>query len=67
MAWTGATVAVIFTLASGKTRTGEAVGNPVLITEGKVTFIDGVFAVVVLVSVSSTPPVGGGPIRSRDW
>ena len=52
MAWTAATVAVMFTLASGKTRTGRALGNAVLITEGKVTFIDGVLAVAVLVGIS---------------
>ena len=41
----------MFTLAVGKARTGKAPANPVLITEGKVTFIDGLFAVAVLVGL----------------
>ena len=49
--WTGVTALVMFTLAAGKARTGRALGNPVLITEGRVTFIDGVLAGAVLVGI----------------
>lgn len=52
IAWTGATAAVMFVLAAGKARTGRALGNPVLVTEGRVTFIDGVLAVAVLVGLA---------------
>ncbi len=41
MVWTATTAAVMFALAAGKSRTGRALDNPVLVTEGKVTFIDG--------------------------
>ena len=50
--WTGITAIVMFSLAAGKARTGGALGNPVLVTEGRVTFIDGLLAVAVLVGVS---------------
>src|ERR1700756_4141455 len=40
--WTAVTAAVMFTLAAGKARTGRALGNPVLQTEGRVTLIDGI-------------------------
>ncbi|TFB86855.1 cation transporter [Cryobacterium algoricola] len=46
--WTGVTAAVMFALAFGKARTGRALGNPVLVVEGRVTFIDGLLAVAVL-------------------
>lgn len=46
--WTGVTAVVMFALAFGKARTGRALGNPVLVTEGRVTFIDGLLAVAVL-------------------
>jgi divalent metal cation (Fe/Co/Zn/Cd) transporter len=47
-AWTAVTAVVMFALAAAKTRTGRALGNPVLETEGHVTFIDGLLAVAVL-------------------
>jgi divalent metal cation (Fe/Co/Zn/Cd) transporter len=50
--WTAVTAAVMFTLAAGKARTGRALGNPVLVTEGKVTFIDGLLAIAVLVGLA---------------
>ncbi len=50
--WTAVTATVMFTLAAGKSRTGRLLGNPVLTTEGKVTFIDGVLAVAVLAGIS---------------
>ena len=46
--WTAVTAAVMFTLAVGKARTGRALGNPVLWTEGRVTLIDGILATAVL-------------------
>lgn len=52
IAWTGATAVVMFCLAFGKTRIGRALDNPVLLTEGKVTVIDGILAVAVLVGVT---------------
>jgi divalent metal cation (Fe/Co/Zn/Cd) transporter len=46
--WTAVTAGVMFTLAAGKARTGRALDNPVLRTEGWVTAIDGILAVAVL-------------------
>ncbi|HEX5119415.1 MAG TPA: cobalt transporter [Pseudonocardiaceae bacterium] len=46
--WTAITAAVMFGLAVGKSRTGAALDNSVLITEGRVTLVDGVLAVAVL-------------------
>jgi divalent metal cation (Fe/Co/Zn/Cd) transporter len=46
--WTALTAVVMFILAAGKARTGTALGNLVLVTEGRVTFIDGLLAVAVL-------------------
>ena len=46
--WTAVTAVVMFTLAAGKTRTGRALGNPVLRTEGRVTLVDAVLAAAVL-------------------
>lgn len=50
--WTGITATVMFTLAALKTRTGRALGNPVLQTEGRVTFIDALLAVAVLLGIA---------------
>jgi divalent metal cation (Fe/Co/Zn/Cd) transporter len=47
-AWTGLTAVTMFALAAVKVRTGKALGNPVLTTEGRVTLVDGVLAVSVL-------------------
>ena len=49
--WTAATAAVMFSLAAGKRRVGVRIGNPVLITEGKVTVVDGVLACAVLIGL----------------
>jgi divalent metal cation (Fe/Co/Zn/Cd) transporter len=46
--WTAVTAAVMFALAAAKARTGRALGNPVLRTEGRVTMIDGILAAAVL-------------------
>ena len=51
IAWTLLTALVMFALATGKHRTGRALGNAVLATEARVTFIDGILAVAVLVAV----------------
>jgi divalent metal cation (Fe/Co/Zn/Cd) transporter len=49
--WTAITAGVMFSLATGKSRTGRALGNPVLMTEGRVTFVDGLLAVAVLLGL----------------
>lgn len=46
--WTAVTAATMFALAAGKARTGASLGNPVLVTEGRVTLIDGLLATAVL-------------------
>jgi divalent metal cation (Fe/Co/Zn/Cd) transporter len=46
--WTAATAVVMFALAFGKARTGAALDNPVLRTEGRITLVDGLLAVAVL-------------------
>jgi divalent metal cation (Fe/Co/Zn/Cd) transporter len=51
IAWTAITAATMFTLAAGKNRTGRALHNPVLITEGRVTVIDGLLACAVLLGL----------------
>ncbi|MFJ6836385.1 cation transporter [Streptomyces sp. NPDC091209] len=48
IAWTAVTAVVMFALAAGKARTGTALDNPVLKTEGQVTLIDGLLATAVL-------------------
>ncbi|WP_333774343.1 cation transporter [Streptomyces sp. IBSBF 3136] len=49
--WTAVTAAVMFALAAGKARTGTRLDNPVLKTEGRVTLIDGLLAVAVLLGL----------------
>jgi hypothetical protein len=56
--WTAVTAAVMFTLAAGKARTGRALGNPVLVTEGRVTVIDGILAVAVLLGLALNAVAG---------
>ena len=48
----------MFTLAAGKVRTGRALGNPVLRTEGRVTMIDGILAVGVLLGLTLNATLG---------
>ena len=61
IAWTAITALVMFALAAGKARTGAALNNPVLRTEGRVTLIDGLLSVAVLSVWYLTPqPAGGG-------
>ena len=49
--WTALTAAVMFGLATGKSRVGRKLVNPVLTTEGRVTFVDGVLASAVLLGL----------------
>ena len=49
--WTAVTAAVMFVLAAGKARTGQALDNPVLRAEGRVTVIDGILATAVLLGL----------------
>jgi len=58
IAWTALTAGVMFALAAGKARTGKALGNPVLTTEGRVTFIDGLLAVSVLIGLTLNATLG---------
>src|ERR1019366_3463184 len=51
IAWTAATAAVMFTLAAGKARTGTALDNEVLRTEGRVTAVDAILATAVLLGL----------------
>jgi divalent metal cation (Fe/Co/Zn/Cd) transporter len=56
--WTAVTAAVMFALAAGKARTGRALDNPVLRTEGRVTMIDGILAVAVLAGLALNAAAG---------
>jgi divalent metal cation (Fe/Co/Zn/Cd) transporter len=58
IAWTAVTAMAMFLLAGGKARTGRALQNPVLQTEGRVTAIDGVLAVAVLVGLVLNSALG---------
>ena len=58
IAWTAVTAVVMFLLAAGKARTGRALGNPVLRTEGRVTMIDGILATAVLVGLTLNAALG---------
>jgi len=56
--WTAVTAAAMFALAAGKARTGQALGNPVLISEGRVTLVDGILAVAVLAGLALNAAAG---------
>ena len=58
IAWTAVTATAMFVLAAGKARTGRALGNPVLCTEGRVTMIDGILAVAVLAGLALNALLG---------
>ena len=58
IAWTSATAVAMFFLAAGKARTGRALGNPVLVTEGRVTLVDGILATSVLVGLVLNAALG---------
>jgi len=58
IAWTAVTAAAMFALAYGKRRTGQALGNPVLTTESRVTVIDGLLACAVLLGLVLNSALG---------
>ena len=58
IAWTALTAVAMFLLAWGKARTGRALGNVVLRTEGTVTLIDGVLATAVLAGLALNAALG---------
>jgi divalent metal cation (Fe/Co/Zn/Cd) transporter len=58
IAWTAVTAAAMFALAAGKARTGRALDNPVLLTEGRVTTVDGLLAVAVLLGLVLNAALG---------
>ena len=56
--WTAVTAGAMFTLAAGKARTGAALDNAVLRTEGKVTLVDGILAMAVLLGLVLNADLG---------
>ncbi len=56
--WTAVTAVAMFALAAGKATTGRALDNPVLRTEGRVTMIDGILAVAVLLGLVLNAALG---------
>ncbi|HTX83996.1 MAG TPA: cation transporter [Streptosporangiaceae bacterium] len=58
IAWTAVTAVVMFALAAGKARTGKALDNPVLKTEGRVTRVDGILAAAVLLGLALNAAAG---------
>lgn len=58
IAWTGVTAMVMFALAYGKRRVGAALQNPVLLTEARVTVIDGLLAASVLLGLALNAGLG---------
>lgn len=51
IAWLAATLVVMLLLAWGKLVTGRQLGNAVLLTEARVTLIDGILAATVLIGL----------------
>ena len=58
IAWTAVTAAAMFALAAAKARTGRALANQVLITEGRVTLVDGILAMAVLAGLALNAAAG---------
>ena len=56
--WTGVTCIAMLALAFGKARTGAALNNPVLKTEGRVTLIDAYLAAAVLLGLVLNAALG---------
>lgn len=56
--WTALTAVAMFALAWGKWVVGGRLGNPVLLTEGRVTLIDGILATSVLAGIVLDYTVG---------
>jgi divalent metal cation (Fe/Co/Zn/Cd) transporter len=58
ISWLALTALAMFALAYGKSSTGRALGNRVLETEARVTIIDGLLAVAVLVGLVLNAALG---------
>jgi len=58
IAWTAITCAAMLALAFGKARTGAALGNPALRTEGRVTLVDAYLAAAVLLGLLLNAALG---------
>jgi divalent metal cation (Fe/Co/Zn/Cd) transporter len=58
IAWLALTVAAMLALAGAKRSTGHRLGNPVLVTEARVTLIDGALAGAVLLGVALNAAAG---------
>ena len=58
--WTALTSLIMLILATGKTRTGAALGNPALTAEGRLTRINALLAGSVLLGWHSTPRSADG-------
>jgi divalent metal cation (Fe/Co/Zn/Cd) transporter len=56
--WTAITAAAMLVLSAGKSRTGTALGNPVLLAEGRVTLVDGILAAAVLAGLALNAAAG---------
>ncbi|MFI5035567.1 MAG: cation transporter [Acidimicrobiales bacterium] len=56
--WTAVTALVMFALARGKDRVGRATARDVLVREGRVTFVDGLLAVAILLGLSLNAVTG---------
>ena len=56
--WLGITALAMFALARGKADTGHRLGNPVLVTEARITVIDGMLASVILLGVVLNAALG---------
>jgi divalent metal cation (Fe/Co/Zn/Cd) transporter len=56
--WTALTAAVMFGLALGKGRVGQALDNPVLRTESRVTMVDALLATAVLAGLALNAGLG---------
>jgi divalent metal cation (Fe/Co/Zn/Cd) transporter len=58
IAWTAITAAAMFAIAYGKSHTGRALRNPVLVAEARVTVIDGLLACAVLLGLALNAALG---------
>lgn len=58
IAWTAVTCMTMLALAAGKTQTGNALENPVLLTEGRVTLIDAYLAGAILAGLALNATLG---------
>jgi divalent metal cation (Fe/Co/Zn/Cd) transporter len=68
--WTVLTAAVMFALAVGTARTGKALDNPVLQTEGRVTLIGAILATAVVAGLVLNAALGWwwpAPLPGTCW